>query len=141
MKWDNLERVSDAPGSGQMLAYTRTEVIFKRYSSLEEVKTAIEGKEMLELHLFDNDKEYRCVKTRSAKKYPQGIIETVVDFGIDLNDDSKYYAETVLLEANDDKHESMTVYNEVEYSETGMLYVKNYRLVMGGVCKCLEISL
>ncbi len=132
-----MKRVSESPSQGQMLVYTRAEVIFKGYSSLDEVKKLIEGKEVLEIHLFDNDKEYRCVKTRSSKKdadgnmkYPQGIIEAIVDF--DVEDALKYYAETVLLEANEDKHKKMTVYNEIGYSDTGMLYVKNYRLAMGG---------
>ena len=50
-----------APTVGQMLVYTRQEVIFKQYNDLSEVIKIFAENEVLEMHLFDKDKEYRTV--------------------------------------------------------------------------------
>ena len=111
-----------APTVGQMLIYTRQEVIFKQYNDLSEVIKIFTENEVLEMHLFDKDKEYRTVKTRS-KRVAKGYIETLIS-AIDNKEDS--YEEVV----NVDSGRKLKVINILNYSETGMISIDNYRLVM-----------
>ena len=111
-----------APTVGQMLVYTRQEVIFKQYNDLSEVIKIFAENEVLEMHLFDKDKEYRTVKTRS-KRVSKGYIETLIS-AIDNKED--VYEEVV----NVDGGRKLKVINILNYSETGMISIDNYRLVM-----------
>ena len=128
MKYESLKRLGEAPQSGYLLAYTREEVVFCKYDQDDnKPEKKLDEKELLELHLFDNDKEYRCVSSES-KRFPSGVIEAVIEFP--ENDEKTVYSETVLL----DKHykqtaEKITVLNHIAYNEeNGMAYVDNYRL-------------
>lgn len=128
MKYESLKRLEEAPQSGYLLAYTREEVVFCKYDQDDnKPEKKLDEKELLELHLFDNDKEYRCVSSES-KRFPSGVIEAVIDFP--ENDEKTVYSETVLL----DKYykqtaEKITVLNHIAYNEeNGMAYVDNYRL-------------
>lgn len=111
-----------APTVGQMLVYTRQEVIFKQYNDLSEVIKIFTENEVLEMHLFDKEKEYRTVKTRS-KRVSKGYIETLIS-ATDNKEDS--YEEVV----NVDGSRKLKVINILSYSETGMISIDNYRLVM-----------
>lgn len=127
MTLQDLKRLGDAPVRGQMLAYTRRKVIFQPYEDKEEAVEALENEELLELHLFDGQKEYRCAASRS-RRFPSGVIEAVVDFP--EMDEQTVYREDVLLEDSEDE---ITVLNHIAYSaENGMAYVDNYRLKMRG---------
>ena len=127
---DNLKRIDDAPKQGYVLAYFTDKVWFEEYEALENVKAELEAHKMhglLELHLFDAEKEYRCVFSR-IRKGEYGVIEHVAkDFPNAEKDD--VYAETICLENVD---ETITILNHIHYSdETGMAVVDDYRLVMG----------
>lgn len=127
MTLQDLNKLKEAPVQGQMLAYTRRKVIFQPYEGREEVTEALGDKELLELHLFDGQKEYRCVVSGSGR-FPSGVIETVADFP--ENDEWSVYREDVLLE---DCQEEITVLNHIAYNgDNGMAYVDNYRLKMRG---------
>lgn len=133
-----------APSQGQMLAYTRKEVIYQPYSGLDEVKQRLESEELLELHLFDSNKEYRAVSTISHR-FSNGFIEHVADFktyednDIHCEDKDAYstYCEKALLEerysSKKNEHEEINVWNKVKYDDhhAGMAYVEDYRLVKG----------
>lgn len=134
-----------APSQGQMLAYTRKEVIYQPYSDLEEVKQRIGKDELLELHLFDKDKEYRAVSTDSHR-FPNGFIEHVANFKIYADDNIKRgtkgfystYCKKDLLEnsrSSKGNGYSINVWNKVKYDDqhAGMAYVEDYRLVKGDV--------
>lgn len=127
MTLQDLKKLEQAPVQGQMLAYTRQEVIFQPYEGREKVTEVLGNSELLELHLFDEQKEYRCLASRSSR-FPSGVIETVVDFP--ENDKWTVYREDVLLE---NSQEEITVLNHIAYNdENGMAYVDNYRLKMRG---------
>lgn len=127
MTLQDLNKLKEAPAQGQMLAYTRRKVIFQPYEGREAVTEALGDKELLELHLFDGQKEYRCVVSGSSR-FPSGMIETVADFPED--DEWSVYREDVLLE---DGQEEITVLNHIAYNgDNGMAYVDNYRLKMRG---------
>lgn len=129
MEISDLKKLESAPASGWLLAYTRKKVIFQPYQDLEAAKAAVMGQELLELHLFDRDKEYRSVMSRSLR-YAGGVIEAVVDFP--EGDKQSTYGETVCLEdcVGGGK---ITILNHLNYSDiNGMMTVDNYRLRMEG---------
>ena len=131
MRWQDLKRKTEAPGEGWMLAYTREQVLFHSYKTYEEIEQELAEAELLELHLFDKDKEYRCLSTRS-RRFPDGVIETVEDFVVEegKKEDKNVYKEQVLL-AGEWKGKSITILNHVSYDEkTGMASIDNYRLRM-----------
>lgn len=135
-----LCRLKEAPSHGQALAYTRNRVYFAAYDDIEMVKKELENDELLELHLFDDVKEYRCILSESRRFSSDGAgyyIEAVVDqyFGEDeKNKDtllSNTYEETVFLENGyGDKKSRIVVINHICYDENGMAKIDNYRLKM-----------
>lgn len=125
MTLQDLKKLEGAPAQGQMLAYTRQKVIFKKYEGREELFETLAGKELLELHLFDEQKEYRSVASKS-RRFPSGVIEVITDFPEE--DEWTVFKERVLLE---DSQEEITVLNHIAYNEeNGMAYVDDYRLKM-----------
>lgn len=127
MVWEKLTRIGEAPKQGYMLAYLRKKILFERYSELKEVRRLLEPEELLELHLFNQDREYRCI-TSQSKRYPSGIVETIADFE---KDEKTTYGETIYLEQ---KYQTLgntiQLLNHLRYDENGMLEVDDYRLIM-----------
>lgn len=121
----NLEKLDKAPASGTMLIYTRDEVIFEYYSDINELKAMLNGKELLEIHLFDDFKEYRAISSESVRN-PSGYIENISDF--EMTDETTFI-EKVLL---DDRKSYLSVVNHIEYDDNGMAYFDDYRMIMGG---------
>ncbi len=127
MNWCELKRVKEAPPKGYALIYTRQNVIFEPYNSLEEIKAGIvadeKNEDLLEIHLFDKDKEYRSISSQSSR-YPDGLIEAIIDFSD--GDEIDIYKQEVMLEG---KYQGkITVLNHISYNENGMAYIDNYRL-------------
>ena len=134
-KFQDLKRINEAPKHGHMLAYTRRRVIFHPYTDLSFLDKELEEEELLEIHLFDSDKEYRAIKTRSPR-YTGGIIEAVALFeeteGMIVN--SEQEAESVYrLDTVTEKNMGiLTVLHHISYDENnGMAKIDNYRLKMG----------
>ena len=125
MKIEDLSRIEEAPERGQILAYTRKKVVFETYDSKEKVKQLLDGEDVVELHLFDNQKEYRSIVSES-KRYEMGMIECVESFP---EEDETVYKEECLLENGSG---SLIVLNHIQYDENGMAQVDTYRLMMGG---------
>lgn len=130
MYWSELKEKGNAPESGQILAYTRLKKpIFHAYENLGQIEKELEQTNLLEIHLFDEEREYRAVEARRR------IIEVLVDFP--ASDEERVYAETVLLEEGD----TITVLNHIRYDDemegsaenedvSGMAVIDNYRLKM-----------
>lgn len=151
MTWDDLKRVGDAPSSGTVLAYTRRAVIFKDYSQIEDVMSYINGGEILEMHLFDDEKEYRCIASESRRfnnskendsnsvetNGMEGVLEHISSFSENPEAGTAYsvFAEVVQLE---DKYigevncPAITVLNKVSYDQYGLGYISDFRLKIGG---------
>lgn len=125
MKLQNLERLDEAPECGHMLAYTRKKVLFQEYRNREELRAVLGDEELLELHLFNAQEEYRSVVSES-ERFRAGVIEAVIKFPKD--DERFVYKEDVLLEG---QAGTIAVLNHIAYDENnGMAYVDNYRLQM-----------
>lgn len=128
MQISELKKIEQAPDTGWMLVYTRTEVIFESYLAKEEVFRKLAGQDILEMHLFDPQIEYRCLVSRS-KRYEGGIIEAVIDFPQN-DEDRSIYKEEIMLDAQW-AGKRISVLNHLEYDgNEGMAYIDNYRLVM-----------
>ena len=148
MTFTNLKRRHEAPESGQLLAYTRKKVYFQPYDSFSEIEELLQNEKLLELHLFDRDKEYRAILTRSkrfkdnnteASTKDEYQIETIADFS--EADKASIYKERVKLfqknlseeqTSGNTKSEVITVLNHISYGKNGMAYVDNCRLQRGG---------
>ncbi len=133
---DNLKDIVKAPDSGYVLAYTRKEVLLKSYDTVEDVVNMLSDVEVLELHMFDHDLEYRAITTESAR-YPEGVIEHVAEFDMpgssgqpasELPKD--VYREDCRLDQDQDG--VLSILSHIAYTETGMTLIDDYRLVMGG---------
>lgn len=77
---------------------------------------------ILELHLFDDKKEYRSITSESSR-HKDGVIEHVADFAYD---EDTVYKETPVLE----KGGTITVLNHLSYDKNGMASIDDYRLTM-----------
>ena len=148
MTFTNLKRRHEAPESGQLLAYTRKKVYFQPYDSFSEIEELLQNEKLLDMQLFDRDKEYRAIITRSkrfkdnnteASTKDEYQIETIADFS--EADKASIYKERVKLfqknlseeqTSGNTKSEVITVLNHISYGKNGMAYVDNYRLQMGG---------
>lgn len=131
-----LERIEEAPAAGRLLAYTRKRVFFRDYTSLDEVRQILAADEILEIHLFDDDKEYRALATESAR-YPKSVIEHVAEFVPGEKDagvePTHLYGDVYLEECQLEREEgTMLVMNRIDYDKNGMIRIDDYRLVMGG---------
>ena len=127
MKINELIKIHYAPHSGQMLAYTRKAVLFEKYESIDSVQEKLSGMELLELHLFSKEKEYRAISTES-KSFADGIIEYISDFDETQNDN--VYKEECIVTGSE---ETIIILNHIFYDEgNGMALIDDYRLMMGG---------
>lgn len=132
----NLNEINEkAPSSGQLLAYTREKVYFEPYSSLNEVKEQLGSSDLLEIHLFDQAREYRAISTESSR-YENGFIEHVAAFEVGKAKNSvdnlrgDVYVENCFPEKGQEK---ISVLSLLDYDEkSGMISIADYRLVMGG---------
>lgn len=115
-----------APERGMLYALYTDRMEYRPY---EREELFLRGKglteNLLELHLFDEKKEYRFIKKR------KGELEVVVsDDGKDY-DDLYIYIERIFTQKDEKekKHAScIEVVNYLVYDENDMLKIKNYRL-------------
>ena len=131
MKTDDLSRIGEAPEQGYFLVYTRKYADFGRYETKEDVVNRGKEEELLELHLFNADKEYRAVSTESPR-FPLGVIEAISDFS---DTEEGCFHEQILLDGESEGESgdmTVKVLNHISYDERGMAFVDDYRLVPGG---------
>lgn len=115
-----------APKDGYVLACFRQEVLFQKLDEEIKQKVLKQQKTLLELHVFDREREYRLIRCEAGD-----FIEAVVD---DRAADEKKI-ETVQVEGRFEKlMRYLQVVNYIDYDENGMLSINNYRLapVEGG---------
>lgn len=131
----SIEDVCKAPDRGVFLAYTREQVLFLPYEKKEEVVSRLDGEELLELHMFDNRKEYRMLESKGAR-YAKGAEKGVICAEVELTElgEEEVFCEEVLLEKGGafvgNKIDSIRVLNRVSYDENGMATIVNYQLVL-----------
>ena len=116
--------LDNAPDKGIMYALYVDRVVFKTYCKDELLNDLYLDDKLLELHLFDKNKEYRYINARNNS------IETVVCDDVDRDD---VYKEKIYVQANADEETSkdskcIEVVNYIKYDENDLLDICNYRL-------------
>lgn len=139
MTIQNLKELEgSAPKMGYCLCYLRTAVKFFKYASLDEVKNQISDQaELLELHLFDSDTEYRALSTTS-ERFKEGYIEHLVSDPYYKSSDRSYgfYDVEALIDKGEDDHKykelpgTIKLRNYYKYNESDALMIIDYRLFM-----------
>ena len=126
-----VECFQNIPEAGMILAYTSKKVVFCKYSNIDDLDTIIGDNDLLELHLFNDTKEFRCLKTDSPR-FKQGLIAYIEDSKIES--DLDYYLENGIICEDDDYNKVfINVLNHISYDvENGMASVDSYRMTVGG---------
>ena len=112
-----------APKEGMLLAYFRDGVVFEPYKMevLDKDENMLKGHnietELLELHMFDEVREFRAVRSRRRKKFiPNDILPEM---------SGDVMVEEVLL--NQTPPYSIEVVNYLDYDGFGMVKVIGYQ--------------
>lgn len=119
--------LENAPQKGTMYATFINQMKYIKYESLAEIEQYLTEEGLLELHLFDSEKELRFVKTR-GKGIQRFEISDTAEY------DDKYEECLYVLREHDDadKQENLKgkiiVVNYIKYDENDMLHIVNYRL-------------
>lgn len=84
--------------------------------------------ELLELHMFDRNREYRCVRTRR-----RGMLEILIDDENISEEYEDFYEEEIyILGGNVDQNEGFKkkvgVVNYIRYNEDDLIVIDQYRL-------------
>lgn len=116
-----------APKKGTIYATFIDKMIYEEYGELSEIEEYLSDKNLLELHLFDKEREARLIKTAG-----KGFCE----YEITAFDEGRYddcYCESLYLSGeNIDKHDNLNkkveVVNYIKYDENDMIRIVNYRL-------------
>ena len=120
-----FEKIHEAPKTGVIYALLKGKFIYESYpeETLDEIK--LKAEELIELHIFDDNREYRIVNSN------RGNIEVIIDDSYECDDT---YIEKVYISENDpDKSEGfkdsdmISVINYLKYDDMGMLKIVNYR--------------
>ena len=116
-----MMNLSNAPKNGILYALYVDRMEFFKYKNLEEIESIITEKNLLELHLFDKDMEFRAVKTRKG-----------AFLCCEIKDDETYddvYVEETYVDAEEESMcQKIQVVNYLKYDENDMLHIVNYRL-------------
>ena len=117
--------IEGAPQKGTVYATFIDKVVFQKYQSLKEIEELAKEDRMLELHLFDREKEYRVLKTRKKG------IQTFLISDACVHDE--VYEEEIYVSAdNVDKQTNLSaklkVVNYIQYDRNDMIHIVNYRL-------------
>ena len=109
-----------APENGSMYAIYKDRVEYNRYSLAELQSNSCIGNNLLELHLFDNNREYRLVQSSRGK------IESCISDENVYHDDK--YVERVYTQGKFDISDQVEVINYITYDENDIAMINNYRL-------------
>lgn len=112
-----------APESGMMYAVYQNEIKYEAYSSLREIlerENPAEG--LLELHLFDEHKEYRYIKKRN------GFISKLISDDDSGSGEESTYEELIYTEDNKGREGRVSVVNYITFDEDDLMRIEKYRL-------------
>lgn len=117
----------NAPEQGILYALYMDKVVYRPYKREEIEKDENLTKNLLEMHLFDADREYRYIKKRN------GSVEICIDDTSVAHDDcytERIYTLEDQAETLDDKAQSkyVEVVNYITYDENDLMTITNYRL-------------
>lgn len=113
------------PEQGIMYALYVDRVVYQKYSRDKLLQNKNLQNKLLELHLFDETKEYRYIKARN------GEIETLISD--DTVEHQDQYTERIFTLADkkenpDENSGRIEVINYITYDEDDLMRIQNYRL-------------
>ena len=117
--------LSNIPEQGILYALYTDKVKYEKYKKEELLEDPYLAEKLLELHLFDDTREYRYIKTR------RGEMETLIsDETVEHQD---IYTEKILTLGNkkekpDKDSGFVEVVNYITYDENDLMRIGNYRL-------------
>lgn len=117
--------LSNIPEQGTLYALCTDKVKYEKYRKEELLEDPHLAEKLLELHLFDDTREYRYIKTR------RGEMETLIsDETVEHQD---IYTEKILTLGNkkekpDKDSGFVEVVNYITYDEDDLMRIGNYRL-------------
>ena len=109
-----------APESGIKYAIYKDRVEFQRYTLKDLLKDEKLEENLIELHLFDKNKELRVIESN------RGEIFTVIDGEDDVN--RECYVEQVYTITGNDVSEQVEVVNYITFDENDIARIEDYRL-------------
>lgn len=111
------------PESGMIYAVYRDRVEYEEYCCLTEVLARENlAKGLLELHLFDEHKEYRYIKKR------KGFISELISDDDSGNEEKNIFEEQIYTEDNKGKEGQVCVVNYMTFDKDDLLQIEKYRL-------------
>lgn len=121
-KEELIKRIKEqqAPKSGTMYAVYQTHIEYKTYNSLQDMinqENWTDG--LLELHLFDKEKEYRYIQKR------EGFISIIIDDSKKNFSYDDIYEEHIYVK---DSNRQVAVVNYITFDEDDLMQIENYRL-------------
>ena len=124
-------KLNDAPQRGTTYATFIDKMVYKKYESLKEIEELVVKDKLLEIHLFDKEKELRFLKTRD-----EGIVQYLIS---DTKEYAIYEEELYVSGENIDKQDKLSekikVVNYIKYDENDMIHIINYRLAEVEQCQ------
>ncbi len=133
MKYSEIKDIieKNAPDNGYVLAYTRKKLILKIYSDRDSLERIFEGEysDILEIHLFNSDSEYRILSSESSR-YESEFVAHLAEFASDTDET---YIQDVFLDLNKEESrelhkDKIKVLNHIAYTSDGMAFIDDYRL-------------
>lgn len=109
-----------APENGIKYAIYKDRVEFQRYTLKDLLKDEKLEENLIELHLFDKNKELRVIESN------RGEIFTVIDGEDDVN--RECYVEQVYTITGNDVSEQVEVVNYITFDENDIARIEDYRL-------------
>lgn len=114
-----------APERGMIYALYVDKMIYESYENKQQLTEYLAEEKLLEMHLFDREKELRFLKTGSgeiksyeikdSEEYDDVYVESIYLLGADI-DQTK------------DLKQKVEVVNYIRYDENDLLNIVNYRL-------------
>lgn len=141
MKHEELLRMIEkekAPVLGMMYALYKNKMVYSPYCMSRDDSDGNEkriilmeqpdlAENLLELHLFDADREYRMVLRRGLNTVSKIIDDSCIQI---KEGDFKYEEQIQTLDRDQDGNPGLVkIVNYVTYDEDDLLYIENYRLM------------
>lgn len=120
------------PERGMKYALYKDKVVYEAYNGLPDESEFQDN--LIEMHLFDEEKEYRYVRL-SGGKVIEKLISDESELGKNISSEKK--AEYTYTEKIYTTGENVVkVVNYISYDKNDIMMINNYRL-QGGDCRCL----
>lgn len=130
----------EIPDQGSVFAVYRDRIIYGKYQKSDADSFVLpdgtlvnlvmigRNRDLLELHLFDRDREYRCVRTRQ-----RGMLESLIDDKrVSAQYEDSYMEEIYILEEGADQkgqfRPKVGVVNYIHYNTDDLAVIDQYRL-------------